>query len=92
MLPQISIHYDGEEGSYDYPTEAEFMEDICKTQHPEKEKSNLIYHISIPAHELEELRSAMPEFCQLPLPQISIECIPFTHCIKSPYLSGELCY
>lgn len=81
FFPQISIHYDGEEGSYDYPTESEFMENICNPQRP------LVYDIPTPTNELEELRTIIPDIFLL-LPKISIEFIPFNHYIECPYLSG----
>lgn len=88
--PSVAIHYDGEEGSFDYPTEAEFMEVVHGIAPSDDEEKKGVIEFPLTEAQLRELQQDIPGLVFLETPKIILQCIPLDNCTKSPYLSGAM--
>lgn len=90
IYPPVAIHYDGEEGSCDYPTEENFtdvIDSICSSdilgENGEKE-------FAIPDEELNELYSEIPEISFKKAPKLILKCVSLKDCTSTPFLKGAV--
>lgn len=88
FYPQVAIHYDGEEGSFDYPTESELMEDIHNIQQSDDIDQSGCYMIPIPEEQIQKIKRDIPELSDWQASPVKIKCVPLDHYAKSPYLTG----
>lgn len=84
FFPEVSIHYDGEDGSINYCTEAELMEDIYNFY----TSNNRSLQNLLPEKKLEMLKKDIPELCKIEFPKIYIKCIIFNQYIENKFLAG----
>lgn len=90
VYPPVAIHYDGVEGSFDYPTEIEFMEAIHNIAPSEDKNKNGIIEFSLSEEQLNEIYRERPEISFKEPPKILLNCIALDYLTKSPYLSGAI--
>lgn len=90
IYPPVAIHYDGDEGSYDYPTEKNFS-DALQSIYPSDtlEKKGLI-EFRIPEEELEELYNAVPGISFKNPPKLLLKCISLEDYTNMPFLKGAV--
>lgn len=90
MYPEVKIHYEDEECSYDYLTEKEFFDEVHSFQLSEDPKKRGVLEIPIPEDEFQKLYDKIPELEQVkrPLPKILLKCVPMDKYTQSPYLNG----
>lgn len=90
MYPEVKIHYEDEECSYDYLTEKEFFDEVHSFQPSEDPKKRGVLEIPIPEDEFQKLYDKIPELEQVkrPLPKILLKCVPMDEYTQSPYLNG----
>lgn len=90
VYPPVAIHYDGIEGSFDYPTESEFMDDIHKIQPSDNIIMKGLLEFTIPEEQLRALYIERPEISFEECPKIHLKCISLDQYTKSPYLTGAV--
>lgn len=90
IYPPVAIHYDGTEGSFDYPTESEFMDAVHSVApSKDKDKSGII-EFTVSQEQLNEVYRERPELSFEKPPKVLLYCIPLDYLTKSPYLSGAI--
>ena len=90
IYPPVPIHYDGPEGSFDYATQAEFMEAVHNV-HPSDDLSQQgVLEFSLTEEQMQELRDTFPKFQLDAPPKVRLKCVPLDRYTKSPYLSGAV--
>lgn len=88
IYPPVAIHYDGAEGSFDYPTEAEFIEDIKNIAHStELEKQGLL-EFPLSEDNLKSIQKELPQINFTNPPKLLLKCISLENYTESEYLSG----
>ncbi|MDD3138521.1 MAG: ATP-binding protein [Lachnospiraceae bacterium] len=90
VYPPVAIHYDGAEGSIDYPTELEFMEAIHNVAPSEDKNKNGIIEFKLSEEQLNQLYRERPEITFKTPPKILLNCIALDKFTKSPYLTGAI--
>lgn len=90
VYPLVAIHYDGTEGSFDYHTEAEFMEAIHNVGPSEDKNKNGIIEFPLLEEQLKQLYFERPEISFKEPPKVLLNCISLDNFTKSPYLSGAI--
>ncbi len=86
--PEIPIHYEGKEGIYDYPTEAEFMQDLVINPDSPDNKNELVIPLS--TEYLAKLKAEIPELTFTKPPCLTLKMFNLAELSNSPYLSGAL--
>lgn len=90
VYPPVPIHYDGPEGSFDYPTIQEFME-VVHSIHPSDDPSQQgVLEFSMTEEQIQEMYKKLPELHFDELPKMLLKCVPIDRYTQSPYLSGAL--
>ena len=92
VCPEVPIHYEDEDGAYDYPTEKEFTDAVHNFYPSEDPEKDGVLEIPIPEEEFVKLYNVLPELEQVkrPLPKILFKCFPLDNYTRSPYLNGML--
>lgn len=90
VYPPVAIHYDGAEGSFDYPTELEFIEAIHNVASSEDKNKSGIIEFELSQEQLKQLYCERPEISFKEPPKIRLNCIALDYLTKSPYLSGAV--
>lgn len=90
VYPPVPIHYDGPEGSFDYPTKDEFME-VVHSIHPSEDPLQLgVLEFPMTEEQMEQLYEMLPMLHFREPPKLLLKCVPLDRYSKSPYLSGTL--
>ena len=90
VYPPVPIHYDGPEGSFDYPTIQEFME-VVHSIHPSDDPSQQgVLEFSMTEEQIQEMYKKLPDLHFDELPKVILKCVPLDRYTQSPYLSGAL--
>lgn len=90
VYPAVPVHYDGNEGSFDYPTEKEFM-DIVHNIHPSEDLYERgLLEFSLSDAQINKLQEELPSLVFTERPKLQLKCIAFDSYTKSPYLSGAM--
>ena len=90
VYPPVAIHYDGAEGSFDYPTELEFVEAIHNVAPSEDKNKNGIIEFTLSEEQLDQVYRERPEISFKEPPKVLLNCIALDYFTKSPYLSGAI--
>ena len=92
VCPEVPIHYEDEDGAYDYPTEKEFTDAVHNFYPSEDPEKDGVLEIPIPEEEFVKLYDVLPELEQVkrPLPKLLFKCFPLDNYTRSPYLNGML--
>ena len=86
IYPQVAIHYDGDDGSCDYPTEDDFSNALKSICSPGILGENGEREFEIPNEEL----SKRPDILFKQPPKLLLKCIPLENYTRLPYLKGAL--
>lgn len=93
QYPEVPIHFESaEEGSYDYPTEKEFMEGIHSLKEAEGSDGSGGVEFLISDEDMEKLKKRFPELVCRKRPGVIIHCDALDDYMKSPYLTGASLY
>lgn len=90
IYPQVAIHYDGDDGSLDYLTEADFMNAIHGIYPSEDLTKSGLIEFPLSADQLNIISSERPEISFSKPPKIQLKCIDLERYTDSSYLSGAL--
>lgn len=92
VCPEVPIHYEDEDGAYDYPTEKEFTDAVHNFYPSEDPEKDGVLEIPIPEEEFVKLYDILPELEQVkrPLPKLLVRCFSLDKYTRSPYLKGAL--
>ena len=88
--PPVAIHYDGVEGAFDYPTEADFMDSIRKINPSSDLKKRGVIEYELTDEQIVELQKERPEIIFEKKPKLLLHCIPLNDYTESPFLSGAV--
>lgn len=88
FYPQVAIHYDGDEGSFDYPTEFELMEDIHNIQPSDDRDQSGCYMIPIPEEQVQKIKRDIPELSDWQANPVTVKCVSLDRYAESLYLTG----
>ena len=93
LYPEVPIHFESaEEGSYDYPTEKEFMEGIHSLKDARGSDGSSGFEFLISDEDMERLEKRFPELVCRKRPGVIIHCDALDDYMKSPYLTGASLY
>ncbi|MCI8611676.1 MAG: hypothetical protein HFE66_07145 [Clostridiales bacterium] len=90
IYPPVSIHYDGDEGSCDYPTETEFMDAVHAIHPSDNIKENGLLEFPIPDEALNRLHDEIPQISFDTPPRLLLKCISLEKYTSMPFLKGAL--
>lgn len=90
VYPTVAIHYDGPDGSFDYPTESEFMTCIHSIQPSNDIAKQGLFEFPLSKDQLIELSKDIPGLSFKIVPKVLLKCAALDSYTKSPYLSGAL--
>lgn len=90
IYPPVAIHYDGEEGSCDYPTEENFTEVIDSICSSDILGKNGEKEFAIPNEGLNELYNEIPEISFEKAPKLILKCVSLKDCTSTPFLKGAV--
>lgn len=90
VYPAVAIHYDGPEGSFDYPTESEFMTCIHSIQPSDDITKKGMFEFPLSEEQLKEMSNSVPELSFEAAPKVLLKCAALDSYTKSPYLTGAL--
>ena len=90
IYPEVPIHYEGEEGILDYPTEKEFMDTIRSIGEPDTSGKHRILELPMLENDLKQLYEERPELHFKETPRVILHCIPLDSYTDSPFLSGAI--
>ncbi len=91
VYPEVPIHYEGIEGSCDYKTEAEFMEEVHRLCIRSKDGTYLpIERMTVPEEEMINVQREYPELIWKEKPNIALYCLPLDNFIETPYVKGAI--
>ena len=88
IYPPVSIHYDGSDGCFDYPTEENFMNAIENIQPSEDLSKQGLFEFPLSMNQINEISSERPEISFTEPPKLILKCIPLNRHTDSPYLNG----
>lgn len=88
--PPVAIHYDGEEGSCDYPTEENFTDVVNTICSPDILGENGEKEFVIPNEKLEEVYSKIPGVFFENSPKLILKCISLKNYTSTPFLKGAV--
>ena len=90
LYPEVSIHFEStEEGSFDYPTEKEFMDGIHRLRNAE---GNGAFDFLLSDEEMKTLEEKVPGLICKQRPGIVIRFEVLDDYMQSPYLTGATMY
>lgn len=90
IYPPVAIHYDGEEGSYDYLTEEDFLNAIDSICSSDNLGENGLKEFVIPDEKLKELYNEMPGISFKNPPKLLLKCISLGDYTSTSLLKGAL--
>ena len=90
IFPQVPVHYEGDEGSFDYITEQDFIKAVHEIRPSAniEEYGTLEYPLSV--EQIEEIKKDLPSVVFERIPVLVLKCVPLNVYTKSPYLSGAI--
>lgn len=90
LYPEVPIHFESaEEGSFDYPTEKEFMDGIHRLKDAE---GNGAFDFLLSDEEMKTLEEEVPGLICKQRPGVAIRFAAFDDYMQSPYLTGTTVY
>ena len=93
LYPEVPIHFESaEEGSYDYPTEQEFMDGIHRMKSAEGTDENGGIEFLISDEDMGTLFKKVPGLICRKRPGVVIRCVSLDDYMQSPYLTGATLY
>ncbi len=90
VYPPVKIHYDGAEGSFDYPTGEEFMRAVHSIQPSEEREKCGLLEFPLSQEQLQQIYEKAPELSFAQPPKLALRCTALDRYTQSPYLSGAL--
>ncbi len=90
VYPPVPIHYDGPEGSFDYVTKEEFMEEVHNINPSDDLTQQGVLEFSMTESQMQKLQDELPMLHFDEPPKICLKCVPLDRYTKSPYLSGAV--
>ena len=90
VYPPVAIHYDGEEGSCDYPTEKDFTDTLDSICSPDNLGENGVKEFVVSDEELERLHRKIPEISFKNPPKLLLKCVSLKDYTSTPFLKGAL--
>lgn len=92
VYPEVPVHYEGDEGTYDYPTEEEFINAIYNI-HPSDDLDKFgLLEFPLSDEQIKEIQVVYPEIVFTERPTIKLKCVPLNAYTKSPNLSGAVLF
>lgn len=89
--PEVPVHYEGTEGSCDYPTEEDFIKNVHDLCDRSEDGAYLpVTRISVPEEEMKKVQRVYPEWVWKERPSIAMYCLPLDSFVKTPYLLGAI--
>ena len=86
--PYVSIHFDGEEGSFDYPTESDFLMDMKTINTKDDIKNKEMMEFKLSNKHLKEVKDELPNIVFNKQPKLVLKNIFLNDYTKSEFLSG----
>ena len=90
IYPPVAIHYDGDEGSCDYPTEEDFSDAVNSICSPDILGENGVKEFVVSNEELNELYRKIPEISFKNPPKLLLKCVSLKDYTSMPFLKGAL--
>lgn len=90
VYPTVAIHYDGPEGSFDYPTESEFMTCVHSIQPSDDIVKRGLFEFPLSKDQLKEISKDVPDLSFEIAPKVLLKCAALDSYTESPYVSGAL--
>lgn len=89
LYPEVAIHYEGPDGTCDYPTEYDFIDEVHKIMpKPTDDVYRAIEQLPLPDKEFGFLKQTFPDITWKNRPHFELYCLPFDYFTDSPLISG----
>lgn len=90
VFPPVPVHYEGDEGSFDYPTEEEFTSVIQNIQYSEDLQKLGLLEFALPDEQVRKIQDDIPDMVFTEKPTLKVKCVPLAAFTKSTNLSGAI--
>ena len=92
VYPEVPVHYEDENGSFDYPTEQQLMDEIHKIYPSEDIEQRGTLEFSLTDEQIRNLEHQIPGLVFQERPKAVLKCIALDQCTESPDLSGVVLF
>lgn len=90
VYPVVPVHYDGDEGSFDYPTENEFLNAVHNIQ-PSDDLDKLgLLEFALSDDQIKDIQNDIPAIVFDERPTLKLKCVSLDSFTKSTNLSGAI--
>lgn len=90
VYPSVSVHYDGDEGSFDYPTESEFVNAIHNVRPSDDLDKQGLLEFTLSNDQIKEIQNDIPAIVFNEKPTLKLKCVSFDSYTKSTNISGSI--
>lgn len=90
VYPPVPIHYEGDEGSFDYPTEKEFLSEISNIQYSDDISKIGLLNFPLSDEQIRKIQASIPDMIFSKKPTLKLRCVPLASFTKSPNLFGAI--
>lgn len=88
--PPVPVHYEDEQGSFDYPTEQQMMDAVHKVHPSDDLEQQGILEFSPTNKQLREVEQVFPGLIFHEAPVVTLKCAALDQYTESPHLSGAV--
>lgn len=90
VYPSVPVHYDGDEGSFDYPTENEFINAIHNIRDSDNLEELGLLEFPLSNDQIKEIQKDIPTIEFSEKPTLKLKCVPLDSFTESTNLSGAI--
>lgn len=90
VYPSVPVHYDGDEGSFDYPTENDFITAIHNIRRSDDLNEQGVLEFPLSDDQIKEIQEVLPAIEFSEKPTLKLKCVSLDSFTKSPNLSGAI--
>lgn len=90
VYPTVPVHYEGDEGSFDYPTEKEFINAIHNVRYSDDINEIGLLEFPLTDDQIKAVQDNNSNIVFEEKPKLLLKCVPLDLYTESPYLSGAI--
>lgn len=90
VYPSVPVHYDGDEGSFDYPTENDFITAVHNIRYSDDFNEQGLLEFPLSDDQVNEILEDLPAIEFGEKPTLMVKCVSLESFTKSPNLSGAI--
>lgn len=90
VYPPVAVHYEGDEGSFDYPTENDFINAIQNIHPSDVPDKQGLLEFPLSVEQIEEIQKDIPEIVFDQKPTLKLKCVSLDSYTESSNLVGAI--